>query len=188
MLPIAAAIISVCVILAVASVLLFVFRTPLRVWLHSKYGLRVMNHPVKNEDKLYDAFVSYSVKDEDFVLQVLVPQLEHDEGVSGSNPIPSHKLCLQHRDLPTSSSISDSFPGVAQLCAKNLLVVSRSYLETEWTQIKYALQDHKKLQPILILIEELSVLDLAAAPEFNLLMKAGPVLKWTDAGFWNKLR
>ena len=184
-LPIAAAIISVCVILAVASVLLFVFRTPLRVWLHSKYGIRVMKGSVKNEDKLYDAFVSYSVKDEDFVQQVLVPQLsEHD--IAGSNN--GHKLCLQHRDLPTSSSISDSFPGVAQLCAKHLLVVSRSYLETEWTQIKYALQDHKKLQPILILIEELSVLDLAAAPEFNLLMKAGPVLKWTDAGFWNKLR
>ena len=146
-------------------------------------------NPVKNEDKLYDAFVSYSVKDEDFVQQVLVPQLEpNDNSASSGGSNPGHKLCLQHRDLPTSSSISDSFPGVAQLCAKHLLVVSRSYLETEWTQIKYALQDHKKLAPILILIEELSVLDLAAAPEFNLLMKAGPVLKWTDAGFWNKLR
>lgn len=182
-LPIAAAIISLCVILAVASVLLFVFRTPLRVWLHSRYGIRVLS-PVRNEDKLYDAFVSYSVKDEDFVQQVLVPQLEHHLEV----PAGGYKLCLQHRDLPTSSSISDSFPGVAQLCAKHLLVVSRSYLETEWTQIKYALQDHKRLQPILILLEELSVLDLAAAPEFNLLMKAGPLLKWTDAGFWNKLR
>ena len=177
-LPIAAAIIAVCIVLAVSSILLFVFRTPLRVWLHSKYGIRVMK--TRNEDKLYDAFVSYSVKDEDFVQQVLVPQMEQEE--------PSYKLCLQHRDLPTSSSISDSFPGVSQLCAKHLLVVSRAYLETEWTQIKYALQDHKKLQPILILLEELSSLDLAAAPEFNLLMKAGPVLKWTDTGFWNKLR
>ena len=183
-LPIAAAIIAVCVILAVASVILFVFRTPLRVWLHSKYGIRVMSTGAcnggRNEDKLYDAFVSYSLKDEDFVQQVLVPQLEHEE--------PGYKLCLQHRDLPTSSSISDSFPGVSQLCAKHLLIVSRAYLESEWTQIKYGLQDHKKLHPILVLLEELSVLDLAAAPEFNLLMKAGPVLKWSDAGFWNKLR
>ena len=179
MLPIAAAIIAVCIVLAVSSILLFVFRTPLRVWLHSKYGIRLVKTN-RNEDKLYDAFVSYSVKDEDFVQQVLVPQMEHED--------PSYKLCLQHRDLPTSSSISDSFPGVSQLCAKHLLVVSRAYLESEWTQIKFALQDHKKLQPILILLEELSSLDLAAAPEFNLLMKAGPVLRWTDAGFWNKLR
>ena len=180
MLPIAAAIIAVCIVCAVASILLFVFRTPLRVWLHSKYGIRLVK--TRNEDKLYDAFVSYSIKDEDFVQQVLVPQMEHEADM------PSYKLCLQHRDLPTSSSISDSFPGVSQLCAKHLLVVSRAYLESEWTQIKFALQDHKKLQPILILLEELSSLDLAAAPEFNLLMKAGPVLRWTDAGFWNKLR
>ena len=95
-------------------------------------------NPVKNEDKLYDAFVSYSVKDEDFVQQVLVPQLEpNDNSASSGGSNPGHKLCLQHRDLPTSSSISDSFPGVAQLCAKHLLVVSRSYLETEWTAAKW---------------------------------------------------
>ena len=133
-LPIAAAIIAVCIVMAVASVLLFVFRTPLRVWLHSKYGIRVMNAGLgRNEDKLYDAFVSYSVKDDDFVQQVLVPQLEQED-------LPAYKLCIQHRDLPTSSSIGDSFPGISQLCAKHLLIVSRSYLETEWTQIKYALQ------------------------------------------------
>ena len=31
-------------------------------------------------------------------------------------------------------------------------------------------------------------LDLAAVPEFNLLLKAGSVVRWSDAGFWNKLR
>lgn len=178
-LPIAAAIITVCVVVAVTSVLIFVFRTPLRVWLHSKYGIRVLDRKA-NPDKLYDAFVSYSVKDDDFVQQVLLPQLEHEE--------PVYKLCLQHRDLPTASSIADTFPGVSQLCTKHLLVVSRSYLESEWTQIKFALQDHSKWRPVIVLLEELSTLDLAAAPEFNLLLKAGPVLRWTDNSFWNKLR
>ena len=41
---------------------------------------------------------------------------------------------------------------------------------------------------MIILLEELSSLDLAAAPEFNLLMKASTVLRWNEAGFWNKLR
>ncbi len=38
--------------------------------------------------------------------------------------------------------------------------------------------------------EELTSLDLAAAPEFNLLMKASSsaVIRWNEAGFWNKLR
>ena len=200
---------AVVIIVAVAIVILFVFRTPLRVWLHSKYGIRVgsgcficraryccghwccINRSRKKgslgdgeHDRLYDAFVGYSSKEEDFVQQVIVPQLEIEE--------PSLKLCLQHRDLPNTSSIADTFPGVSQLCAKHVLVVSRSYLETEWIQIKFALQElHKKIRfrPIIVLLEELTSLDLAAAPEFNILLKTAIVLNyWEESSFWNKLR
>jgi hypothetical protein len=183
-LPIAVSIIALCVVLAVGSVILFVFRTPLRVWLHSKYGLRVCRSCTKpsNRDKLYDAFVSYSLKDEDFVHHVLMVQLEQGDQE------PGHKLCLQHRDLPHNSCIADTFPSVSHLCAKQVLIVSRAYLESEWNRIKYALQDLKKWKPVIILIEELSSLDLAASPEFNLLLKTATVIKWTETGFWNKLR
>jgi hypothetical protein len=83
-----------------------------------------------------------------------------------------YRLCLQHRDLPNNSSITDTFPGVSQLCTKHLLIVSRAYLETEWTQIKFSLQDFKRWKPVIVLLEELTALDLAAAPEFNLLLTA----------------
>ena len=182
--PIAVSIIVVCVVLAVTSIVVFVFRTPLRVWLHSKYGLRVLNGNAggcRARDKLYDAFISYSVKDEDFVQQVLLPELESEDSIC-------YRLCLQHRDLPNNSSITDTFPGVSQLCSKHLLIVSRAYLETEWTQIKFSLQDFKRWKPVIVLLEELTSLDLAAAPEFNLLIKAGPVIRWNETGFWNKLR
>ena len=200
---------AVVIIISVATVILFVFRTPLRVWLHSKYGIRIGSGcticPARyccghwccisrsrkkgglgdgDHDRLYDAFVGYSTNEEDFVQQVIVPQLEIEE--------PSLKLCLQHRDLPNTSSIADTFPGVSQLCAKHVLIVSRSYLETEWLQIKFALQElHKKVRfrPIIIQLEELSSLDLAAAPEFNLLLKTAIVLNyWEEGSFWNKLR
>ena len=180
--PIALASIAVCVIIAVSSIIIFVFRTPLKVWLHSKYGVRVLSSDGKSaRDKLYDAFVSYSLKDEDFVNQILIPQLEHQE-------MASFKLCLQYRDLPKTSSIAEAFPGVSQLCAKHILVVTRAYLESEWSQIKFAVKDFKKWRPVIILLEELSNLDLAAVPEFNLLLKTGPTIGWRDPGFWNKLR
>jgi hypothetical protein len=155
----------------------------LKVWLHSKYGIRVLHGcgASSNKDKLYDAFVSYSAKDEDFVQQILAPQLEHED--------PAYKLCLQHRDMPTHSSIADTLPGVSQLCSKHILVVSRAYIEQEWSQVKFALQDmKKKWKPIIILLEEPSILDLAAAPEFNLLLKTTVVVRWHETGFWNKLR
>jgi len=181
--PIAVSVVALCVVVAVASIIIFVFRTPLKVWLHSKYGIRVFHAcgAAYNKDRLYDAFVSYSVKDEDFVQQILAPQLEHED--------PAYKLCLQHRDMPTHSSIADTLPGVSQLCSKHILVVSRSYIEQEWSQVKFALQDmKKKWKPIIILLEEPSILDLAAAPEFNLLLKTTVVVRWHETGFWNKLR
>ncbi len=95
--------VSVVVVCVSTALLLFVFRTPLRVWLHSKYGVRILESGAKQkqQDRLYDALVSCSPKDQDFVHQVVVAQLEHSE--------PGYKLCLQHRDLPTETPFADSF-------------------------------------------------------------------------------
>ena len=187
-LSIAISAIALCIVVAVVSVILFVFRTPLRVWLHSKYGVRMcsgfcvkQSGGGQTRDKLYDAFVSYSVKDEDFVHQVLVGQLEQNEE-------PGYKLCLQHRDLPNNSSIADTYSSIATLCAKQVLVVSLSFLETEWPKIKYSVQDLRKWKPLLIVTEELSSLDLAKNPEFNILMKTAVVIRWVETGFWNRLK
>lgn len=174
--------IALCIVVAVLSILLFVFRTPLRVWMHSKYGIRMCSScRSAGNSKLYDAFVSYSLKDEDFVHQVLIAQLEQSED-------PGYKLCLQYRDLPHNSCISETYPSISTLCAKQVLVVSISYLETEWPRIKYAIQNMRNWRPLVILVEELSNLDLAKSPEFNLLMKTAIVLNWSEAGFWNKLK
>ena len=186
-LPITVASIALCIVVVVASVILFVFRTPLRVWLHSKYGVRVcstcatVSKSGQNRDKLYDAFVSYSLKDEEFVHQVLVTQLEQAED-------PGYKLCLQHRDLPHNTNIADTYPSVSTLCAKQALVVSLAFLETEWPKIKYSIQNLRKWKPLVLLIEDLSSLDLAKNPEFNLLLKTAVVVRWSETGFWNKLK
>eukprot|EP00095_Tigriopus_kingsejongensis_P011075 maker-scaffold23_size669530-snap-gene-5.21 protein:Tk11075 transcript:maker-scaffold23_size669530-snap-gene-5.21-mRNA-1 annotation:"protein toll" len=193
--PVFSLIIAISVILACTFLVVFVFRTPLRVWLHSKYGVRVMDPCGKcAQDKLYDAFISYSLKDEDFVQQILLPQLESGSGESGcaGTNAPCYKLCLQHRDLPGPSSISDTFPGIAQLCAKHVLVMSRAYLESDWRQLRLALQQQptlsKKLKPVIVILEEPSPLDLASSPEINTLLKNSPIIRWNEAGFWNKLR
>ena len=69
----AAALVALCACAAA----LFVFRTPLRVWLHSRYGLRVLGGDAAagvagrrkdcvggGGDRLYDALVSCSIKDQ----------------------------------------------------------------------------------------------------------------------------
>lgn len=181
--PIAVSAIAVCIVIAVSLVIAFVFRTPLKVWLHSRYRIRLFRgcSGASNKDKLYDAFVSYSQKDDHFVQTILAPQLEHEN--------PAYKLCLQHRDMPMQSSIADTLPGISQVCSHHIIIMSRAYLEDEWAKVKFALQDMKKeWRPIVVLLEEPSILDLAAAPEFNLLLKTANIIKWHETGFLNKLR
>ena len=70
------AVVAACLVALCAAAALFVFRTPLRVWLHSRYGLRVLGGGAAGVagrkdcvgggggDRLYDALVSCSIKDQ----------------------------------------------------------------------------------------------------------------------------
>ena len=177
-LPLAAGLSAVVLVVACACLVVFVFRTPVRVWLHSRYGVRVLDGRRRNDDKPYDALMCYAAADEAFVQQVLAPQLEQQR-----------KLFLQRRDL--GNSPPEALCGACRLSAQLVLVASRSFLTSEWPRVKFALHEasvKKKKKSLVLLLEELTSLDLAVAPEFNLLLKASTVLRWNEAGFWNKLR
>ena len=72
------------------------FKNGCRIWLHSRYGIRIevkkWNYHRKKEDPqvpmLFDALVIYSNKDSDTFINVLCQTLE-----------PTYRLCLLHRDL-----------------------------------------------------------------------------------------
>ena len=57
--------------------------------------------PPADAEKMYDAYIAYSIKDEHFVGGVLAPELEHGDG-------PAHRLCLHYRDFPANAYVADS--------------------------------------------------------------------------------
>ncbi len=78
---------------------------------------------------------------------------------------------------------------MSHLCSAVVLVVSRSFLDSVWPQIKFVLPSRPTPgKAIVVLLEELSALDLAGAPDFNVFLKNSHVLHWNETGFWNKLR
>ncbi|KAG5891965.1 hypothetical protein JTB14_003051 [Gonioctena quinquepunctata] len=154
-------VVTLCVLILflLAVVLWFVFRDPVKVWLYSQYGVRLCNFRAtaakqyEDRDKLYDGFVCYSPKDEEWVVQALAVELE-----------PKFQLCLHYRDLPHTAYIQHAAPAVLEAAeaSRRLVILEegplpeaeldpelRLYLKTAervrwgekrfWEKLKYAM-------------------------------------------------
>lgn len=191
-LPILIGTIVALVVIVVAFMLVCLFRAKIQTWLYSKtseiYDSRGGSSIHSGgscyaQNKLFDVYISYSIKDADFVDQSLAPTLEH-----GAT---SYKLCLHQRDFPPSASLYDTVSVATESSSRVVLVLSRSYLETEWPHVKIPLRnalskENSKL--IILLLQDLSEDDLNAHQELRHYLQTCASVKWGSPGFLNKLR
>ncbi|GFN83043.1 toll-like receptor 2 [Plakobranchus ocellatus] len=91
------------------------------------------------DDKDYDAFVSYksSPRDERFVLQHLYPKLEEEFGF---------KLCLHFRDFPPGEPIANNIIQAVERSRRTILILSPSYVSSEWCRLEYQKAQHEMLK------------------------------------------
>ena len=138
-LPLLAATLAIFVILAILIIVAFIYRDEVRVWLHSRYGVRFFQRidDLESSDKIFDAFLSYSAKDDAFVRQVLAPELEHGSSsgvLNSSHSSQQYKLCLFYRDLPLQSYIADTIMQASEASRRTILILSENFLKSEWSR------------------------------------------------------
>ncbi|XP_014217375.1 toll-like receptor Tollo [Copidosoma floridanum] len=175
-------------LLLVGCMLGFVFRHEMRVWLHSRFGVRLFYRHADadrgdRDDKLFDAFVSYSSKDEAFVAEELAPVLELGQ--------PSYKLCLHYRDFPVGSFIADTIVQAVESSRRTIMVLSENFIKSEWCRFDFKSAHHQVLRDrrrrlILVLVGDVPQRDLD--PDIRLYLKTNTYLQWGDKLFWEKLR
>lgn len=138
----------------------------------------------RSKKKIYDAFVSYSEKDEDFVLKELVSKLQDE-------PRP-YKLCLGLRDWLGGDWIPTRIEKSVEESRCTIVVISANFLKNEWSSFEFnnaykrAFKD-RRTRVIFILygnIGPASNLD-SNLPEYLLSHK---YVVWGDPWFWEKLR
>lgn len=183
--PFVAASLVLFIVIFLVTTLGFIFRHDVSLWAHSRYGVRLFGVGAgeTDDDRLYDAYTVYSVKDEEFVGQVIASSLER----SGYN------LCLHYRDLHvvSPSYLTDSVLGASDAAKRIIIVLSLSFLQNEWERpaFRAALQaclerTRARRSKVLLLLTT----DVSPDPELHLLLKACRVISWGEKRFWEKLR
>ena len=185
-LPLLGAILASFAILALFVILVFIYRNEVRVWLHSRYGVRFFQRIDDFEtDKIFDAFMTYSAKDDAFVRQVLAPGLEH--GLSSQQ----YKLCLFYRDLPIQAYIADTIVQASEASRRTIIILSENFLKSEWSRYDYKsglIQALRSGRTKVIVIVLGNVPNRDIDPDLRLYLKTSIVLYWGDRQFWEKLK
>ncbi|KAJ2951171.1 hypothetical protein O0L34_g5563 [Tuta absoluta] len=169
---------------------IFLFRDTIRIWLYTSCGIRLFPFTgvYDDTDKLYDAYVCYSPKDDDFVIQTLAAELE--------NGNPSYHLCLHYRDIPQHNvaymQCNLPLPEAAEASRRIILILTRNFIETEWSRFECRQALHEILKTriySLLIIEDSSVLPEAECdPDLRPYLKTSSRIRWGQNKFWEKLR
>lgn len=184
--PILVSVLLAVLMIIIGYLLAFTFRRNIKDCLHasSHCSAGVKNNTIYSaKDKLFDVFISYSVEDREFVEQSFAPNLEH-----GTT---SYRLCLHQRDFPPTTPVFDTVSVAVESSARALVVLSRSYLASQWSQIRTPfintiLANNTKV--VFIQLDDVSQEQISAFQDFKHLLEDSPLVKWGDPGFWNKLR
>lgn len=161
--------------------------------IYAYYLLLAFIHDNKQQRKpkglQYDAFISYNVHDELWVMRELLPQLEDEQG---------WKLCLHHRDFEPGKPIMENIVDGIYNSRKTICVISRHYLESEWCSreiqiASFRLFDEKKDVLILVFLENIPSHQLSPYYRMKRLIQKKTYLSWPKPGedtrvFWQKLR
>lgn len=172
-------------LLGLALAMFFRFQRHIKIWLFSKnLCMCLVSEDELDKDKIYDAFISFSHKDEDFVIKELVSKLE-----DGPRP---YKLCIHMRDWLAGEWIPTQIERSVEESRRTIVVLSPNFIESEWGTYEFqvahkqALKD-KRTRVIIILYGEIGPID-NLEPDLKTYLQMNTYVKWGEPWFWQKLK
>ncbi|XP_062373600.1 toll-like receptor 2 type-2 [Sardina pilchardus] len=150
--------------------------------------LQAKRRPVAREDQVcYDAFVSYSENDAEWVEELLVPELEGAQ--------PPFRLCLHKRDFLPGGWIADSIMAAMEKSHRILFIVTQHFVQSDWCRLELEYSHFRLFDAgILILLEPIP--DSTIPTRFCKLrkvMNSRTYLEWPEEDnerprFWQSLK
>jgi len=170
-------------LILIIGIVLYKYHRQVKVFMYTHFNW----HPFDRIDdsdpnKIYDAFISFSGNDFNWVKNTLQERLE--------NLDPPYKLCFHHRDFPVGEPIVENIVKSVDQSKRMLVVLSSSYAKSDWCLMEFREAHRKVLEDrmkylIVILFDDVDTTELDE--EFKLYLRTNTYLSVSDKGFWQKL-
>ncbi|XP_023212972.1 protein toll-like [Centruroides sculpturatus] len=174
----------ICLVIISSTVLYYRHKKLILAFLYSRYP-SIFRFTVSSidEDKEYDAFISYSNHDRDCVFS-LISELE--------DKYPFFKLCIHERDWLPGYPILCQIENSVKNSKKTILIMSEEFLKSFWfeteLQMAYLQSLEDRIERIIIIIKgNLPPIDTLPL-DIQTLLKTKTYLIWGERWFWEKLR
>ena len=148
---------------------------------------RILYQPLKEwiDGLEYDAFITYSSRDSEFVENEFRIKLEEEAE-------PPFRLCLHHRDFPLGASIIENIEMAITQSVTCIVLVSSESIKSKWCSFEFTFAKNRivtnGLPPtslILVFLEDIPINELS--PGMQALYYTCTILKRDHKSFWKQI-